>query len=119
MALCHFVSFQARPPGQLCREYLIFGQDSVFILSKRGVIMISKNACFGLLLLLSGISGLEVYGQMATGNIGGQVLDSSGGVVPNAKVVILHSATGQSRVHTTNERGEFLAPLMPIGEYEV
>src|SRR5260370_32479330 len=57
--------------------------------------------------------------QMATGNIGGQVADSSGAVIANAKVTLVHSSTSQTRVVATNERGEFIAPLLPIGEYEV
>src|SRR5262249_12692161 len=39
-------------------------------------------------------------------------------VISNAKVTLIHSATRQVRTVTTNERGEFLAPLLPIGEYE-
>ena len=70
-----------------------------------------------LLALLAGSFGARA--QMATGNIGGQVADSSGAVIANAKVTLVHSATKQTRVVTTNERGEFLAPLLPIGEYEV
>ena len=80
--------------------------------------MISKKTAFMMLMILPGL-GLEIRGQMATGNIGGQVVDSSGAVVPNAKVAIVHLSTGQSRTLVTNDRGEFLAPLLPIGVYEV
>src|SRR5262245_28886266 len=57
--------------------------------------------------------------QMATGNSGGQVEHSSGGMIANAKVTLVHSGARQTREVATNERGEFLAPLLPIGEYEV
>ena len=32
---------------------------------------------------------------------------------------MVHASTGQSRTLSTNDRGEFLAPLLPIGQYEV
>ncbi|HUS04840.1 MAG TPA: TonB-dependent receptor [Bryobacteraceae bacterium] len=57
--------------------------------------------------------------QVATGNIGGQVEDSSGALIPQAKITLTHSATRAVRSVVTNERGEFLAPLLAIGEYEV
>lgn len=63
--------------------------------------------------------GGPCVGQTASGNIGGRVQDSSGAVILGAKVTLVHLATGQTRVTTTNERGEFLAPLLPIGTYEL
>ena len=57
--------------------------------------------------------------QTATGTISGYVEDTSGARVPNAKITLVHSGTQQTRTVYTNERGEFLAALMPIGEYEV
>ncbi|MGH9344667.1 MAG: carboxypeptidase-like regulatory domain-containing protein, partial [Terriglobia bacterium] len=59
------------------------------------------------------------WGQTVAGSITGRVEDSSGGVIPNAKVTLTQVATGQTRAVTTNARGEFVAPLMPIGAYEV
>jgi hypothetical protein len=49
----------------------------------------------------------------------GHVADLSGAIIPNAKVTLVHSGTQQSRTLYTNERGEFLAAVLPIGEYEV
>jgi Carboxypeptidase regulatory-like domain/TonB dependent receptor len=81
--------------------------------------MNSKRLQFASLLMFVSVFCASIHAQMATGTISGQVQDSSGGVVPNAKVAIVHTSTGQNRRLVTNERGEFLAPLMPIGEYEV
>ena len=61
-------------------------------------------------LLLAAFSSTG-FSQMATGNIGGVVEDSSGAVIANAKVTLVHSATKQTREVTTNERGEFRALL--------
>src|SRR2546421_520872 len=54
-----------------------------------------------------------------TGRVG-TVTDSKGGVVPNAKVTITN--TDQQvvvRTLTTDDRGEYAAPLLPVGRYSV
>jgi len=58
--------------------------------------------------------------QETTGTILGTVTDSKGGVVPNAKVTI--NNTDQQvvvRTLTTDERGQYAAPLLPVGHYSV
>src|SRR5215475_1938893 len=72
-----------------------------------------------LYLTLSALVSRAAHAQTATGTIGGQVLDSSGALIPNVRVTIVHSSTGQARTVVTNDRGEFLAPLLPIGQYDV
>ena len=57
--------------------------------------------------------------QVATGNIRGTVTDSTGGVLPNCAVTITHTATGLERKVSTNERGDFNAPSLPVGEYKL
>src|ERR1035441_10391822 len=57
--------------------------------------------------------------QVATGNIRGTVSDSTGGVLPNCAVTITHTDTGLERKVTTNERGDFNAPSLPVGEYKL
>jgi hypothetical protein len=58
--------------------------------------------------------------QNTTGTIEGTVSDSKGGVVPNAKVT-LTNADQQIVVRTviTDEHGQYVAPLLPIGNYIV
>lgn len=60
-----------------------------------------------------------VCAQQSTGTIIGIVEDSSGAVVPNASVSLAHTATGDVRQVKSNERGEFNAPYMRIGEYTI
>jgi hypothetical protein len=67
-------------------------------------------------LVLSLAACAAMWAQTSTGNISGSVEDTSGARVPNAKVTITHAGTQQTRTVSTNERGEYLAPLMPIGE---
>src|ERR1700677_2656272 len=45
-----------------------------------------------------------------TGDLSGTVIDSTGATVSAAKVTVQNLNTGQSRVLTTSEAGEFSAP---------
>ncbi len=55
----------------------------------------------------------------AGGNITGTVTDTTGATVPNAPVVITNTDTGISRTLTTNAAGEYNAPFLQPGHYEV
>src|SRR5690348_13329056 len=57
--------------------------------------------------------------QVATGNIRGIVVDSTEAVIPGAKVTLTNSGTGLQRIVTTNESGDFNAPFMPLGDYQI
>jgi Carboxypeptidase regulatory-like domain len=57
--------------------------------------------------------------QITTGAIYGVVSDSSGAVVPNAKVDLKNIATGIERTVSTDEAGRYTAPLLQVGEYEI
>ena len=53
------------------------------------------------------------------GTITGTVTDASGAAVPNASVVITNADTGVARTLTTNSAGEYTAPFLKPGRYEV
>src|ERR1700730_16901601 len=72
-------------------------------------------SCFSAVILVAA-AGVP---QVSTGNIRGTVLDSSGAVIPNAAITITNAATAFTRSLTTNERGDFDAPLMPLGDYHI
>src|SRR5712671_622121 len=57
--------------------------------------------------------------QATTGVIRGTVTDPSGTIVAGAAVVLRETQTGFQRQVVTNERGIFVAPLMPLGTYDV
>lgn len=57
--------------------------------------------------------------QSDRGTIQGLVTDQSGAVVPNAKVEILHSATGTVTTVSSNSEGRYTAPNLPLGDYIV
>ena len=58
--------------------------------------------------------------QDVTGTISGTVFDSKGGFVPNVAITLTN--TDQQvvlRTLTTDDRGQYTAPLLPIGHYTV
>src|SRR3989441_6580139 len=62
---------------------------------------------------------LAAQSQATTGVIRGTVTDPSGTPVAGATVVLHESQTGFQRQVATNDRGIFIAPLMPLGTYDV
>jgi hypothetical protein len=69
------------------------------------------------LLALAAVGG--VYGQSERGTITGAVRDTSGSVIPAAKVVVTNDATGVKVDTTTNGAGEFTVPSLQPGVYTV
>src|SRR5689334_22566651 len=60
-----------------------------------------------------------VYSQAVNATLLGTVTDSSGGVVPNAKVVATETNTNVSRGTQTNESGNYSFPDIPPGQYSI
>src|ERR1700753_2611772 len=54
-----------------------------------------------------------------TGDLSGTVTDSTGATVTGARVTIQNLNTGQTRVLTTTDSGEFSAPQLEIGNYRI
>jgi hypothetical protein len=74
----------------------------------------------GAILALFLLSSAPAFAQGGTTNtISGVVVDSGGGVVPGADVVIKHNATGVTQSKVTNSEGLFSFPNMNIGVYTV
>lgn len=64
-------------------------------------------------------STLDVALGQGGGTIHGVVSDASGAAIPNASVTALHVDRGLARTVATNERGEYVLPLLPVGTYNV
>jgi hypothetical protein len=71
---------------------------------------------FALLLLLA---RTPAFAQTASGSITGTVVDRSGAVIPNAKVVLKNEATNVTRDTVTNGSGVFSFPAVQPGNYTV
>ena len=81
--------------------------------------MLNKKALLLVFLcsILLTISPL-LYGQ-ASGSFAGTVSDKTGSVIPGATVRITSQGTGTTREVKANDTGQYLAPLLPIGNYTI
>jgi Carboxypeptidase regulatory-like domain len=79
------------------------------------------RALFGVLkaALLGGVLVAYVLGQANVASIRGSVTDSSGAVVPHAKVVLTNTGTGIQVTDQTNDAGEYVFQFLPPGSYRV
>jgi Carboxypeptidase regulatory-like domain len=57
--------------------------------------------------------------QVTTADMVGKVTDKTGAVIPNAKVMVTNLGTNISRTLTTDESGDYVINLLPIGRYSV
>ena len=78
------------------------------------------TSCLMVLILSIGISTTNLFAQGTDlGTIRGTVTDSSGAVVPNARVDVTDLATFTVHTVTTNEHGDYQAAALPSGHYKV
>ncbi len=86
----------------------------------RGKSQLNSRRLHGSFVLLLGVAVLSTvaYGQ-ETASIVGTVTDASNAVVPNAQVTITNTDTGLVRSITTNSTGNYAAPELSIGHYNV
>ncbi len=70
-------------------------------------------------LVVSLFTCLPVLSQTVTGDITGDVTDSSGAVLPHVTVTAVNTDTNFSRSATTSGTGNYRIPDLPIGQYKV
>ena len=61
----------------------------------------------------------SAHAQTATGAITGRITDISKAAIPNASLEITNRDTGQKHTYTAGAEGEFNAPALPAGNYEL
>uniref|UniRef100_E6QM70 Putative TonB-dependent receptor n=1 Tax=mine drainage metagenome TaxID=410659 RepID=E6QM70_9ZZZZ len=84
------------------------------VFAHRGLCVGARAAlCFALLLMSLGAA----LAQVNTGNLSGQVTDSSGAVVSNAQLKVLGAENGYSREEKSFSDGNYQFPNLPIGNY--
>lgn len=69
--------------------------------------------------LLSTLAGIPAAAQKFTGDIEGNITDSSGAALPGASVTVLSVGTGATRVTTTSDIGAYRMPDLDVGPYKV
>ena len=89
----------------------------IFKRSIRNVVFVAICSCAsGILPSLMSSSSAQTA---VTGGLIGVVKDSSEAIVPNAKVTIVSTTTGDTRVLTTNAEGRYVAPFLKPGPFTV
>ncbi len=71
------------------------------------------------LLLLGTSLPAAAQSQAINGSIEGTIKDTSGAALPGVTVTITNTETGAQRAVITGERGQYRAPLLPLGKYDV
>jgi outer membrane receptor protein involved in Fe transport len=69
--------------------------------------------------LLSCLCAVFPQSQISSADLKGKVVDSTGAVLPGATVTVTSVEKGTTRDTVTNERGEYLVPLLPPDQYTV
>src|SRR5262245_19632945 len=65
------------------------------------------------------LAAAHLYAQGATAAISGTVLDPTGAAIPGASITVKNVGTAFTRTVISDDQGRYVAPELPIGEYEV
>src|SRR5689334_2693490 len=65
------------------------------------------------------VLGLSAFAQVNQGTLSGTTADPSGAVLPESKVTVTNTATGETFNTTSNADGLFVFPALPVGPYRV
>src|SRR5437870_5040983 len=60
-----------------------------------------------------------VFGQSGSATISGGAHDTTGEILPGVAITIKHVDSGLTRTVVTSEQGGYIAPLLPVGPYQV
>src|SRR5215813_8555399 len=73
----------------------------------------------GTVVLLIAVSCSLVVAQTSTASIVGVVRDASGALIPGVTINVKHIDSGQTRTVISSETGNYSAPSLPVGPYEI
>src|SRR5579871_1146372 len=62
---------------------------------------------------------LPALSQVVTVTVQGRVFDSTGAVIPDAKITVVNTATSFSRSTSSSTGGDYQIGLLPVGDYMV
>jgi hypothetical protein len=75
--------------------------------------------CLFMGLVLAAGFGTHAWAQLTTARLGGTVLDPSGLALAGATVTVQNELTTYTRDTTTSSSGEYLFPVLPVGNYQI
>src|SRR5512133_1445282 len=101
----HEIPFNARRA-----EDILLGMEELLMRSRH----FSSSSLMALL-----VAAAPIMAQGVSAQLGGRVLDTKGGAVAGATVVIRNTETGLTRTLQTGSEGRYLATLLPVGPYNV
>jgi hypothetical protein len=88
--------------------------STLFAGSLRKEIPVVVGTLSALLLLVTSMAG-----QTTSATILGTVFDSSGAVIPSAKITVVNLGTNQARTEVTNSSGDYIVQDLVAGMYQV
>lgn len=79
------------------------------------------SICSGIPVLLcaAGLLALSVHAQVTTATLYATVMDSSGAVVPQARITVIHDDTGTTTSKLTDDQGVSAFTFLRVGTYTV
>ena len=80
--------------------------------------MLNRMRTFALVLMIC-LAAASAYSQVSTATITGVVQDAAGAVIPGAAIVVTQTQTNSKVQATSNERGAFFLPALPVGPYSM
>lgn len=81
--------------------------------------MHTSRASILVILLMCSTAAVSAPSQNIYASLTGVVVDQSGAVIPGVTITAMHSGTGFTRTAVTDERGNYLLTLLPIGSYSL
>jgi hypothetical protein len=94
-------------------------REATMTMMKDGVLFAWRSCPVVLLLFTLALVPSTARAQAVTGTVLGNVVDSTGSMVPGATVTLTHTGTGFTRTVVTDSSGEYAAPSLPTGKYTV
>lgn len=74
---------------------------------------------YGVLCLVSLLTGISAYAQGDRGSIAGTITDPTGAAVPNATITLRSLGTGNTQTTQSGQGGDYRLPFISIGSYSV
>src|ERR1039457_5045993 len=70
-------------------------------------------------LLIAALAAVGASAQLSTASLSGTITDSTGAVIPSAKITLTQTDTNFTRVATSKGDGTYHEEFLPIGPYKV